>query len=124
MFPSSVIRKLANSEEMLAETENFVGLAADVKGPIDIDMLETAYDALLETRPYLTTRIERGPDGRHQLVADDLVPEGIEVVELDRRCTSTRTRHWFTFGSPFVTGRPSRRCTCITRWPTATTCTA
>lgn len=83
MFPSSVIRKLANSEEMLAETENFVGLAADVKGPIDIDVLESAYDALLETRPYLTTRIERGPDGRHQLVADDLVPEGIEVVELD-----------------------------------------
>ena len=51
MFPSSVIRKLANSEEMLAETENFVGLAADVKGPIDIDLLEQAYDALLETRP-------------------------------------------------------------------------
>ena len=83
MFPSSVIRKLANSEEMLAETENFVGLGADVRGPIDIDVLEAAYEALLETRPYLTTRIERGPDGRHQLVIDDLVPEGIEVVELD-----------------------------------------
>ena len=83
MFPSSVIRKLANSEEMLAETENFVGLGADVRGPIDIDVLEAAYEALLETRPYLTTRIEQGPDGRHQLVIDDLVPEGIEVVELD-----------------------------------------
>jgi len=83
VFPSSVIRKLANSEEMLAETENFVGLGADVRGPIDIDVLEAAYEALLETRPYLTTRIERGPDGRHQLVIDDLVPEGIEVVELD-----------------------------------------
>jgi len=83
VFPGAVLRKLANSEEMLAETENFVGLGADVKGPIDIDVLETAYDTLLETRPYLTTRIERGPDGRHQFVTDDLVPEGIEVIELD-----------------------------------------
>jgi phenolphthiocerol/phthiocerol/phthiodiolone dimycocerosyl transferase len=83
VFPSSVIRKLANSEEMLAETENFVGLSADVKGPVDIDALAAAYETLLEVRPYLTTRIERGSDGRHQLVADDLLPEGIEVVELD-----------------------------------------
>jgi hypothetical protein len=83
MFPSSVIRKLANSEEMLAETHNFVGLGAHVKGPVDIDALSAAYDALLESRPVLTARIERGPDGRHQIVADDLMPEGIEVVHLD-----------------------------------------
>ena len=83
MFPSSVIRKLANSEEMLAETHNFVGLAAHVKGPVDIDALSAAYDALLEARPVLTARLERGPDGRHQIVADDLLPAGIEVVELD-----------------------------------------
>ncbi|WP_199253312.1 phthiocerol/phthiodiolone dimycocerosyl transferase family protein [Mycolicibacterium mengxianglii] len=83
MFPSAVIRKLANSEEMLAETQNFVGLGAHVKGPVDIDALSTAYDALLEARPVLTARLERGADGRHQLVADDLLPAGIEVVELD-----------------------------------------
>lgn len=83
MFPSSVIRKLANSEEMLAETHNFVGLSAQVKGHIDIDALSAAYDALLEAHPVLTARIERGPDGRHQLVSDDLLPAGIEVVELD-----------------------------------------
>ena len=83
MFPSAVIRKLANSEEMLAETENFVGLGADLKGPVDLDALATAYDTLLELRPYLTTRIELGPDGRHQLVADDLLPEQIEIIELD-----------------------------------------
>ena len=83
MFPSSVIRKLANSEEMLAETHNFVGLAAHVKGPVDIDALRAAYDALLEARPVLTARLERGPDGRHQIVADDLLPAGIEVVEVD-----------------------------------------
>nr|WP_231646425.1 acyltransferase [Mycolicibacterium mengxianglii] len=68
---------------MLAETQNFVGLGAHVKGPVDIDALSTAYDALLEARPVLTARLERGADGRHQLVADDLLPAGIEVVELD-----------------------------------------
>ena len=83
MFPSSVIRKLARSEEMLAETHNFVGLGAHVKGPIDIDALSAAYDALLEAHPVLTASLERGPDGRHQIVTDDLLPAGIEVVELD-----------------------------------------
>ena len=83
MFASSVIRKLARSEEMLAETQNFVGLGADVKGPIDVDSLSGAYDALLEAHPVLTARLERGPDGRHQIVTDDLLPAGIEVVELD-----------------------------------------
>jgi hypothetical protein len=82
VFPSSVIRKLANSEEMLAETHNFVGLGAHTRGPVDIDALSTAFDALLEAHPVLTARLERGPDGRHQIVTDDLVPPGIEVVEL------------------------------------------
>jgi len=35
LFPSSVIRKLANSEEMLAATEHFVGLGAHLEGPIE-----------------------------------------------------------------------------------------
>ena len=83
MFPSSVIRKLARSEEMLAETHNFVGLGAHVTGPIDVDALSAAYDALLEAHPVLTARLERLPDGRHQIVTDDLLPDGIEVLELD-----------------------------------------
>ena len=83
MFPSSVIRKLARSEEMLAETHNFVGLSAHVKGPIDIDALSAAYDALLEAHPVLVTHLERCPDGRHQIVTDDLLPAEIEVVEVD-----------------------------------------
>jgi phenolphthiocerol/phthiocerol/phthiodiolone dimycocerosyl transferase len=83
VFPSSVIRKLANSEEMLAETHNFVGLGAHVKGPIDIDALSAAYDALLEAHPVLTARLERDADGRHQIVADDLLPAGVDVVTLD-----------------------------------------
>ncbi len=83
MFATSVIRKLAISEEMLAETHNFVGLAAHVTGPVDIDLLSQAYEALLEAHPILTGRLERLPDGRHQFVTDDLMPDGIEVIELD-----------------------------------------
>ena len=83
MFPSSVIRKLANSEEMLAATHNFVGLGAHLDGPVDLDALSSAYDALLEAHPVLTARLEPDQDGRHLLVADDLMPAGIEVIELE-----------------------------------------
>jgi hypothetical protein len=68
---------------MLAETHNFVGLAAHLKGPVDIDALSAAYDALLEAHPVLTAHLERGQDGRHQIVTDDLLPPELEVVELD-----------------------------------------
>jgi phenolphthiocerol/phthiocerol/phthiodiolone dimycocerosyl transferase len=83
MFASSVIRKLARSEEMFAETHNFVGLGAHVEGHVDIEALSTAFDSLLEAHPLLGGHIERGPDGRHQFVVDDLVHTGIEVVKLD-----------------------------------------
>lgn len=83
MFASSTIRKLARSEEMFAETHNFVGLGAHVSGPIDVDALSEAFDALLEAHPVLAAHIETGPDGRHELVADDFEHPGIIVVELD-----------------------------------------
>jgi hypothetical protein len=83
LFPSSVIRKLANSEEMLAATEHFVGLGAHLEGPIDIDALSDAFDALLEAHPILCARLERDADGRHQFVTDDLLHSGIEVIQLD-----------------------------------------
>ena len=83
MFASSVIRKLARSEEMFAETHNFVGLGAHLKGPVEIDALSEAFDSLLEAHPLLGGRIEPGSDGRHQFVVDDLVHSGIEVVKLD-----------------------------------------
>jgi len=83
MFPSSVLRKLARSEEMFAETHNFVGLGAHVKGPVDVDALSDAFDALLQAHPALAGHLEQDPDGRYQIVVDDLVHPGIEVVELD-----------------------------------------
>ena len=82
MFPSSVIRKLARSEEMFAETQNFVGLAADISGPLDVDALAEAFDLLLESHPVLGGRLEKHADGKYAIVLDDLVHAGIEVVEL------------------------------------------
>jgi phenolphthiocerol/phthiocerol/phthiodiolone dimycocerosyl transferase len=83
VFPTSVIRKLARSEEMFAETQSYVGVAAYAKGPVDIDAMSAAFDALLEAHPVLAGHLERGPDGRHQIVTDDLLHPGIEVLELD-----------------------------------------
>jgi phenolphthiocerol/phthiocerol/phthiodiolone dimycocerosyl transferase len=83
MFSSSVIRKLSRSEEMFAETHSFVGVGAHARGPIDVDALSAAFDALLEAHPALGGHLERGSDGRHQIVVDDLVHPGVEVVELD-----------------------------------------
>jgi hypothetical protein len=83
MFTSSVIRKLSRSEEMFAETQSFVGLGAHVRGPVDVDALSAAFDALLEAHPVLGGHLERDPDGRHQIAVDDLAHPGIEVVELD-----------------------------------------
>src|ERR1700736_3653404 len=79
---------------MLAETHNFVGLAAHVKGPIDIDALSDAFDTLLEAHPVLTARLERGPDGRHELVTDDLLHSGLEVVEVDGPDTAAPPQHF------------------------------
>ena len=105
MFPSSVIRKLARSEEMFAETHNFVGLGAHVKGPIDIDALSAAFDALLEAHPVLGGHLERGPDGRHQIVArrPDAPRESrwwSSTIRAPKapRCTSTRPSRWSTSG--------------------------
>jgi phenolphthiocerol/phthiocerol/phthiodiolone dimycocerosyl transferase len=83
VFSSSVVRNLSRSEEIFAETESFVGLGADVKGPIDADALSAAFDALLEAHPVLGGHLERGPDGRHHFAVDDLLHPGIEVVDID-----------------------------------------
>ncbi len=81
MFTSAVIRRLARSEEMFAETHNFVGLGAHLTGPLDADALSAAFDALLEAHPVLAAQIVRDDDAGYQIVADDLMHPGIEVLE-------------------------------------------
>jgi len=82
VFASSGIRKLARSEEMFAETQNFVGLGAHLDGPIDIDALSEAFDLLLQAHPVLGGHLEKAVDGRYEIALDDLLHPGIEVIEL------------------------------------------
>jgi NAD(P)-dependent dehydrogenase (short-subunit alcohol dehydrogenase family) len=57
-------------------------LAADVSGPLDVDALSEAFDLLLQSHPVLGGHLEKTADGRWEIVLDDLVHPGIEVVEL------------------------------------------
>ncbi|MFM9034241.1 MAG: phthiocerol/phthiodiolone dimycocerosyl transferase family protein [Mycobacterium sp.] len=82
MFASAGIRKLARSEEMFAETQNFVGLAAHIEGTLDIDALQDAFDLLLQAHPVLNGHLEKAPDGRWEIVLDELMHPGLEVIEL------------------------------------------
>jgi hypothetical protein len=93
MFSSSVIRNLSCSEEIFAETECFVGVGAHLKGPIDVDALSAAFDALLEAHPVLGGHLERALDGRHQIAVDDLLHPGIEVIETDDPAAETPPVH-------------------------------
>lgn len=83
MFASSGIRKLARSEEMFAETQNFVGLAAHISGAVDLDALADAFDLLLQAHPVLGGHLEKASDGRYEIVLDDLMHPGIDIIELD-----------------------------------------
>lgn len=76
-----VIRRLARSEEMFAQSRTFVGVTARLTGVLDADAMAVAFDALLRTHPVLAAHLERGPDDLHQLVADDFEHPGIWVAE-------------------------------------------
>ena len=80
-WTSVVIRKLARSEEMFAQSRTFVGVTASLTGALDADAMAVAFDTLLQTHPVLAAHFERGPDDLHQLVADDFEHPGIWVVE-------------------------------------------
>ena len=83
MFPGSVIRKLTRSEEVFAVNETYFAFTAHINGPVDLDAMSDAFDALLESHPVFTGRLEQGDDGRYQIVAEDLMHPGIWVVSDD-----------------------------------------
>ncbi len=82
MFPGTVIRKLAGSEEVFAHNETFFALGVDMAGPVDISAMSEAFDALLQAHPIFAGRLELSADGRHQIVADDLLHPGIWLVRV------------------------------------------
>ena len=80
VFPTSVIRKLAPSEEWYAQSKTFSAITLHLSGPFDTDAMSVAFDALLQSHPVLAGHLEKGSDGRHQIVADDLLHPGIWIV--------------------------------------------
>jgi hypothetical protein len=92
-FPASVIRRLARSEEMFAQSQTFFGGTVQMSGPVDIDAMSVAFDTLLQAHPVLAGHLEQGPDGLHHIVVDDdLLHPGIWVVEGDDGPSSDTAR--------------------------------
>ena len=81
MFPGSVIRRLAKSEEAFALYEVFTAITVQLRGLVDVDALSEAFDALVEAHPILSSHLEQSPDGGWQLVGDDMMHSGITVVD-------------------------------------------
>jgi phenolphthiocerol/phthiocerol/phthiodiolone dimycocerosyl transferase len=50
--------------------------------------MSTAFDTLLEAYPVYAGHLEQGPDGRYQIVADDLLHPGLWIVEGDNEPSS------------------------------------
>jgi phenolphthiocerol/phthiocerol/phthiodiolone dimycocerosyl transferase len=81
VFPGSVIRKLSHNEEVFAASETYFALTVHVKGPVDIEAFSDAFDAILQAHPIFTGHLEKADDGRHQIVAEDLMHSGIWVID-------------------------------------------
>ena len=80
-FPASVVRPLSRSEEMFAEMQNFMGLATHMTGPVDVDAMSEAFDALLQAHPMLNAHLEQTSDGKHQFVIDEFLHPGMRVID-------------------------------------------
>jgi hypothetical protein len=80
-FPTSVIRNLAPSEEWYAQSKTFGAITLQLSGTLDVEAVSLAFDALLQSHPVLSGHLEEGPDGGHQIVADDLLHPGIWLGE-------------------------------------------
>ena len=83
MFSTSVIRKLAPSEEMFAQSQTFFACTVHLRGPVDVEALGLAFDMLLQAHPVLAGHLDKRPDGLHDIVVDDLVHPGIWVADVD-----------------------------------------
>jgi hypothetical protein len=88
VFPASVIRRLAPSEEWYAQSKTFGAITIQLSGRFDVEAMSVAFDALLQAHPVLAGHLEPGPDGRHQIVVDDLVHPGVWLDDSDPRCSS------------------------------------
>ncbi|WP_193048143.1 phthiocerol/phthiodiolone dimycocerosyl transferase family protein [Mycolicibacterium baixiangningiae] len=89
VFPTSVIRSLAPSEQWYAESQTFGAITIQLTGSFDPDAMSDAFDALLQAHPILSGHLESGPDGRYEIVTDDLMHPGIWLRELGGSASET-----------------------------------
>jgi phenolphthiocerol/phthiocerol/phthiodiolone dimycocerosyl transferase len=89
VFPGAVIRKLTRSEEVFAANETYFAFTVHINGPVDIDAMSDAFDALLQSHPIFGGHLEKADDGRYQIVAEDLLHPGIWVVDGDSSADSS-----------------------------------
>jgi phenolphthiocerol/phthiocerol/phthiodiolone dimycocerosyl transferase len=82
MFSTSVIRKLAPSEEMFAQSQTYFACTVHLRGPVDVEAMRLAFDTLLQAHPVLAGHLDKRPDGLHHIVVDDLVHPGIWVEDV------------------------------------------
>lgn len=82
MFGSTPIRYLSPSEEFYANAENFVGLTVTLRGPVDVGAMAEAFQMLVQAHPAHGGHLERGADGRHQIMVDDYEHEGIWLEKI------------------------------------------
>jgi hypothetical protein len=77
LFGSTPIRYLSPSEEFYATAENFIGLVVTLRGPVDAGAMAEAFEMLLRAHPAHSGHLEKGADGRHQIMVDDYEHEGM-----------------------------------------------
>lgn len=83
MFGATPIRYLSPSEEFYAQAENFIGLTLTVRGALDVGAMAEAFETLLRVHPAHAGHLERGADGRYQIMVDDYEHEGIWLEKFD-----------------------------------------
>lgn len=82
MFGSTPIRYLSTSEEFYAKAENFIGFTVTLSGPMDVAAMSEAFDMLMRAHPAHAGHLERGADGRHQIMVDDYEHPGIWLEKI------------------------------------------
>jgi hypothetical protein len=53
-----------------------------LRGPVDVGAMSEAFEALLRAHPAHGGHLERGADGRHQIMVDDYEHEGIWLEKI------------------------------------------
>ncbi|WP_330232654.1 hypothetical protein OHA40_09300 [Nocardia sp. NBC_00508] len=83
MTAATVIRPLAPSEAIFANSEVLVGYSIRVTGRLDLTALSAAFEAVVRARPILGARLESDEHGGHLLLESPGSPPEISVTDGD-----------------------------------------